>query len=405
MKQIPFLLSRRHATFQFQPDGKILMTDQGSTNGTYVTRYGGHLRKMLPNIPWELEDGDLIGFGGEIVDRFQIFELIADSCTPPPLPYAGPETIMARRNSVQNPFIFVFSAHDSPPDMTANDYSGLAELAASGSLRGVALDNDDDDEEEDDQEDEEEDDDIEMMMAIPQPPLQPPRPMSTRSKKIAEQSAADVAHAALMARKHGNVDDTRRRLDQQLAGAVDKVKGSKGGRSSASKKGKKGSGSSPGAKMKEILATHLSCAICQDWLVACHALTCGHMFCGLCLTTWLNRNQTCPHCRLAVAGVPIRCFQVDSAINDMLEQGIKVMSPSTNRDRKQKQQHWDKVQPHVVPGWAASLYARRKAAEEGAARLNASTWGAQGAQGFAQAQIQAQSAAAQFNMRGDDGDE
>lgn len=60
--------------------------------------------------------------------------------------------------------------------------------------------------------------------------------------------------------------------------------------------------SSPGVKMRDILANHLSCAICQDWLVACHALSCGHMFCGLCLATWLSRSQSCPHCRKPVSG-------------------------------------------------------------------------------------------------------
>ena len=227
---------------------------------------------MLPHIPWELEEGDLIGFGGESLGRNSNFErqlLI-------PFYRSGPETIMARRSHVQNPFIFVFNANDAT-HVEANNYSGLAELAASGH-RAIALDHDDEEEEEED-----DDGDIEMMLDIPQPPLQvAPRLMSTRSKRIAEQSAADAAHASLMSRKHGTaVDDTRRRLDQQLAGAVDKVKGSKG-RGSSSKKGKKVKTSSealgtPGVKMKEILSTHLSCAICQDWLVACHALSCGHM--------------------------------------------------------------------------------------------------------------------------------
>ncbi len=65
LQQIPLLLSRRHAVFQFQPDGRILLTDLGSTNGTYVARPGQILRKMLTNIPWELQDGDIVGFGGE----------------------------------------------------------------------------------------------------------------------------------------------------------------------------------------------------------------------------------------------------------------------------------------------------------------------------------------------------
>ena len=97
---------------------------------------------------------------------------------------------------------------------------------------------------------------------------------------------------------------------------------------------------------------------------------------------------------------------MDSTINDMLDQGLKVMSPSTAKDRKQKQQHWDTMQPRIVPGWAASFNARRKAAVEGAERLNASTWGAQGAQGYAQAQAQAAAVAqAEHGQPEDDDDE
>lgn len=79
----------------------------------------------------------------------------------------------------------------------------------------------------------------------------------------------------------------------------------------------------------------------------------------------------------------------------MLDHGLKVMSPSTAKERRLKQQHWEKVQPHVVPGWAASLNARRKAAADMATRLNASTWGAQGAQGYALATAAAATAAAE----------
>lgn len=44
--------------------------------------------------------------------------------------------------------------------------------------------------------------------------------------------------------------------------------------------------------------------------MACHSLSCGHLYCGPCLATWLNQNQSCPTCRKPIAGVPVRCFQV-----------------------------------------------------------------------------------------------
>jgi hypothetical protein len=55
-------------------------------------------------------------------------------------------------------------------------------------------------------------------------------------------------------------------------------------------------------KMTEILSAHLTCPICCEWLLACHTLSCGHMFCGLCLTTWLTQKQSCPSCRKPIAG-------------------------------------------------------------------------------------------------------
>lgn len=55
-------------------------------------------------------------------------------------------------------------------------------------------------------------------------------------------------------------------------------------------------------KMKEILSNHLTCPICCEWLLACHTLSCGHMFCGLCLATWLSQSSSCPSCRKPVAG-------------------------------------------------------------------------------------------------------
>ncbi len=46
------------------------------------------------------------------------------------------------------------------------------------------------------------------------------------------------------------------------------------------------------------------------------------------------------------AGIPVRCFQVDNAINDLL--GINPMSPSAKGERKRKQAQWDDIQGTVV---------------------------------------------------------
>lgn len=64
----------------------------------------------------------------------------------------------------------------------------------------------------------------------------------------------------------------------------------------------------------------------------------------------------------------MRCFQVDSTINDLLDQGVNVMSPTTKGERRQKQNHWENVQDTVVPDWALSLHKRKQKAQEAAAR-------------------------------------
>ena len=50
------------------------------------------------------------------------------------------------------------------------------------------------------------------------------------------------------------------------------------------------------------LEDEMSCAVCQDTIVAAHSLVpCGHCFCGTCLFQWLSRKQICPTCRSALA--------------------------------------------------------------------------------------------------------
>lgn len=74
-----------------QPNGNIVLRDLNSTNGTYIGREGEFLHRMKPDEVWELQKGDIIGFG-------------------------GPETIVARSEQpdiiVANPFLFKYSPLD-----------------------------------------------------------------------------------------------------------------------------------------------------------------------------------------------------------------------------------------------------------------------------------------------------
>ena len=62
-----------------------------------------------------------------------------------------------------------------------------------------------------------------------------------------------------------------------------------------------------------------TCSICLHVMVAPHAITCGHAFCGQCLLMWLEKNGTCPLCRREskAEAVPVR--MLDLQIRDILE--------------------------------------------------------------------------------------
>ena len=53
--------------------------------------------------------------------------------------------------------------------------------------------------------------------------------------------------------------------------------------------------------MSGLLTEELSCSICQEIMVACHNLPCGHTFCGSCLVSWLEQKTECPDCRAEAA--------------------------------------------------------------------------------------------------------
>jgi len=46
------------------------------------------------------------------------------------------------------------------------------------------------------------------------------------------------------------------------------------------------------------------CSICQDSFKRPTKLGCGHIFCQQCLTTWFDRECTCPLCRVRVMRYP-----------------------------------------------------------------------------------------------------
>ncbi|KAL6762585.1 hypothetical protein V8C86DRAFT_2516364 [Haematococcus lacustris] len=64
--------------------------------------------------------------------------------------------------------------------------------------------------------------------------------------------------------------------------------------------------------------SQLACPVCQDWVVPSCVLTCGHTLCTTCATRWLSRQQSCPVCRTALAGLPLNCQPLDAFVYELL---------------------------------------------------------------------------------------
>jgi hypothetical protein len=233
---VRLLTSRVHATVTSSTDGKLFLTDENSTNGTFVNRGSsetdGQERtadwlRLGPYVPWELQHGDVVGFGG--CDR------VVDSVTD-------------LTKEVDNPFLFKYEdSADTRPDSY---------------------------------------------------------PASSMAK--------------------------RRRVEA-LA--------------------------NPGSRetFMEDIGRHMECSICSDLLAGALVLSCGHMFCGVCLAEWLKTGAAqCPDCRRPLLGVPAHCRAVDNLISDALERGRAENGGLVRAavDRNRRLAAWDSVKDSAPQRWA-----------------------------------------------------
>lgn len=73
-------------------------------------------------------------------------------------------------------------------------------------------------------------------------------------------------------------------------------------------------------------------------MVATHSVVpCGHMFCGECLSQWLQKNPSCPKCRAAATGW-VQTIAVDNVLESLVE---KTMTPDELQERRRKKQNWE----------------------------------------------------------------
>ena len=60
--------------------------------------------------------------------------------------------------------------------------------------------------------------------------------------------------------------------------------------------------------LQEVKASGNSCPICHDSLQEPTILHCKHIFCEECVSTWFDRERTCPMCRAQVQHGPLVCL-------------------------------------------------------------------------------------------------
>jgi hypothetical protein len=92
----------------------------------------------------------------------------------------------------------------------------------------------------------------------------------------------------------------------------------------------------PGGSDMDRVKSQFICPICQELIVAAHAaVPCGHAFCGLCLSDWLQNKRDCPMCRGRCTAAPVRQVMVDNAIE------VMQLSEEEKEDRQVKQSEWE----------------------------------------------------------------
>lgn len=61
----------------------------------------------------------------------------------------------------------------------------------------------------------------------------------------------------------------------------------------------------PSVSAKELESLDsLTCPICHDTFSSPTRLSCSHVFCEECVSTWFDRGMTCPMCRAKVVDDP-----------------------------------------------------------------------------------------------------
>jgi hypothetical protein len=92
--------------------------------------------------------------------------------------------------------------------------------------------------------------------------------------------------------------------------------------------------------VRQRLSEECKCPICLSVLVAPHALTCSHSFCGPCIITALARLNICPICRER-PGKPVYERSLDNVLNAIVQPGL---NEADMLERMARKREWQTMQ-------------------------------------------------------------
>ncbi|DBA95401.1 TPA: hypothetical protein ACH3X3_013276 [Trebouxia sp. C0006] len=305
---LPLLISRKHA--EVSVAGQTLcIIDAGSTNGTYVNE-----QRLRSAESRHLTNGDAISFG-------------------------GPKLILRDGQQHSNPFVYVVSAVESLTGQAQQRLPGNRDSAEPAAGPASAAN-------------------------YPQPSSAPEQVVDlTRTSSdeagpshVVDLTSSPDAHADSSKRltaaykpasrpvqRQESYPGTQHQLSkrQHRANTSSALAGHKRTKSvdESAAPAEKVAAPTADSGAKQALENEFECTICRDFMVATHSVVpCGHMFCGGCLSEWLQKNPTCPKCRAAATAPPVRTMAVDNVLESLVEKG---MSAEELQERKQRKQHWD----------------------------------------------------------------
>jgi hypothetical protein len=124
------------------------------------------------------------------------------------------------------------------------------------------------------------------------------------------------------------------------------------------------------------LTPHLRCGLCREHVAGSLVLSCGHLFCGSCLSDHLIASPSCPACQMSLRAIPVRCIAIDHVVAALLP-----ALPAPQREAHAHRKERGESAPSIIAKmlWWLEAGAPEPAAAAAAARCGGGGGGGGGA--------------------------